>query len=156
MLDDYRERFYNKQYRRLEKLREDDYRGAVELADWKRKVAAGWDGVEVISIDMPDIAKKELGVGDKYVVNVIVDKKDLQDVEIGLEMVFTDGSSDDMENIKMISAEAFRLDKEHDGKAFYSIGYKLQMAGLYSFGIRMFPVNEALPHKQDFGLMRWI
>ena len=156
MLDDYRERFYNKQYRRVVKLRENDYQGAVDLADWKRKVAAGWDGVEVISIDMPDIAKKELGVGDKYVVNVVVDKKDLQDVEIGLEMVFTDGSSDDMENVKMISAESFRLLEEQDGKAFYSIEYKLQMAGLYSFGIRMFPVNEALPHKQDFGLMRWI
>ncbi len=156
MLDDYRERFYNKQYRRVVKLRENDYQGAVEIADWKRKVAAGWDGVEVISIDMPDIAKKELGVGDKYIVNVVVDKKDLQDVEIGLEMVFTDGSGDDMENIKMISAESFKLDEEKDGKAFYSIEYKLQMAGLYSFGIRMFPVNEALPHKQDFGLMRWI
>ncbi len=156
MLDDYRERFYNKQYRRVVKIRENDYQGAVELADWKRKVAAGWDSVEVISIDMPDIAKRELGVGDRYVVNVLVDKKDLQGVDIDLEMVFTDGSSDDMENIKMISAESFKMEEEKDGKAHYTIEYKLQMAGLYSFGIRMIPVNKALPHKQDFGLMRWI
>ena len=157
MLDDYRNRFYNKQYSRLVKLRENDFQQAVEIADWKRKVSAGWNKIEVVSVELPDIAKKELGVGDKYVVNVVLDKKELKDVNIGLEMVFTEGSiTDNMENIKMISAEPFRLVEEKDGKAYYTLKYKLKMAGLYRFGIRMFPVNELLPHRQDFGLMRWV
>jgi phosphorylase/glycogen(starch) synthase len=156
MLDDYRERFYNKQYKRVVKIRENDYEGAVKVAEWKRRVAAGWDQIEVISVDMPDIARKELGIGDKYVVNVVLDKKDLKDVEIGLEMVFTEGSVDNADNIKMISAEPFKLVKEEDGKAYYTIEHKLKRSGLYNFGIRMIPVHEALPHKQDFGLMRWI
>ncbi len=156
MLDDYRERFYNKQYKRVVKIRENDYQGAVELADWKRKISANWDKVEVLSIDLPDITKKELGVSDKYVVNVVVDKNGLKDIKIGLEMVFTDGIGDNMKNVKVISTEPFKLVKEKDEKAYYTIKYKLKMAGLYSFGIRMFPMNDALPHKQDFGLMRWI
>jgi len=156
MLDDYRERFYNKQYKRVEKIRENDYEGAVKVAEWKRRVAAGWDKIEVVSVDMPDIARKELGIGDKYVVNVVLDKKDLKDVEIGLEMVFTEGSVDNADNIKMISTEPFKLVKEKNGKAYYTIEHKLKRSGLYNFGIRMIPVHEALPHKQDFGLMRWI
>jgi len=156
MLDDYRDRFYNKQYKRTLKIRENNYEGAVKIAEWKRHVAAGWDKVEVISVDMPDIAKKELGVGDKYVVNVVLDKKELKDVKIGLEMVFTEGSVDNPDDIRMISAEPFKLEKEEDGKAYYTIEHKLKMSGLYNFGIRMIPLHEALPHKQDFGLMRWI
>ena len=156
MLDDYRERFYNKQYKRVVRIKDNDYEGAVKIAEWKRRVAAGWDKIEVVSVDMPDIAKRELGVGDKYEVNVVLDKKELQDVEIGLEMVFTEGSTENPDNIRMISAEPFRLVKEEDGKAFYTIKYKLKMAGLYNFGIRMYPKHEELPHKQDFGLMRWI
>ncbi len=156
MLDDYRERFYNKQYKRIVKISENDYQGAFELADWKRKVAASWDEIKVLSIDLPDITKKELGVSDEYVVNVVVDRNSLKDVQIGLEMVFINGTGDSMENVKMISAKPFHLVEEKGGKAYYTIKYKLKMAGHYSFGIRMFPVNEALPHKQDFGLMRWI
>jgi phosphorylase/glycogen(starch) synthase len=138
------------------RIKDNDYEGAVKIAEWKRRVAAGWDKIEVVSVDMPDIAKRELGVGDKYEVNVVLDKKELQDVEIGLEMVFTEGSTENPDNIRMISAEPFRLVKEEDGKAFYTIKYKLKMAGLYNFGIRMYPKHEELPHKQDFGLMRWI
>ena len=156
MLDDYRERFYNKQYERTLKIRENDYEGAVKLAEWKRRVAANWDKIEVLSVDMPDIAKKELGVGDRYVVNVVLDKKDLKDVEIGLEMVFTEGSIENPDDIRMISAEPFKLVKEEDGKAYYTIEHKLKMSGLYNFGIRMIPLHPALSHKQDFGLMRWI
>ncbi|NPA35716.1 MAG: alpha-glucan family phosphorylase [Chlorobi bacterium] len=156
MLDDYRERFYNKQYQRVVKIRENDYEGAVNIAEWKRRVAAGWDKIEVVSVEIPDIAKKELGVGDDYVINVVLDKKDLKDIEIGLEMVFTEGNTDNPDDIKMISAEPFELVEEKDGKAHYTIKYKLKMAGLYNFGIRMYPKHPALPHKQDFGLMRWI
>jgi len=156
MLDDYRERFYNKQYKRVVKIKENDYEGAISIAEWKRRVAAGWDKIEVVSVDMPDIAKKELGVGDTYVVNVVLDKKDLQDVKIGLEMVYTEGAVDNPDNIKMISEEAFKLVKEEDGKAYYTIEHKLKRSGLYNFGIRMIPMHDALPHKQDFGLMRWI
>jgi len=156
MLDDYREKFYNKQYKRVLRIKDNDYEGAAKVAEWKRRVAAGWDKIEVISVDMPDIVKRELGVGDKYVVNVVLDKKDLQDVEIGLEMVFTEGSVDNPDNIRMISAEPFKLVEEKDGKAYYTIQHKLKRSGLYNFGIRMIPVHDALPHKQDFGVMRWI
>jgi hypothetical protein len=38
----------------------------------------------------------------------------------------------------------------------YECAVEPGMAGVYEYGLRMFPKHELLPHRQDFALARWI
>ncbi|MBL7776216.1 MAG: hypothetical protein JNK89_09450, partial [Saprospiraceae bacterium] len=45
----------------------------------------------------------------------------------------------------------------HSGKtATYACNFQPQTAGVFEFGFRMFPKHPLLPHRQDFGLVRWL
>ncbi|TAJ12953.1 alpha-glucan family phosphorylase [Marinilabiliaceae bacterium JC017] len=154
MLDDYRDRFYNKLYARIKRLTADDYQFVRDLAAWKRKVLAGWNDIEVLNVDMPDIGRQILGIGDDYSVKVEVDLKQLSGVDIGLEMVFANGNDDELSTI--VHSEPFKIEKKDGTKILYSLDHRLNLPGVFKFGIRMQPLNDDLPHKQDFGLIRWL
>jgi len=154
MLDDYLERFYRPMYHRFKSIKENEFEKAIEIAAWKRRVANGWNDIEVIDIEMPDIWKYELGIGDDYEVNIILDLKKLTGLEVGLEMVFAD-ASDEVAS-KIMSFKEFVVSKKEGSKVYYSLKHKLKLPGVFNFGIRMFPKNEDLPHKQDMGLVRWL
>ncbi len=154
MLDDYLDRFYNKLYNRFKKIRENDYEKAIEIAAWKRKVTAGWNEIEVLDIEMPDIWKYELGIGDTYVVNIVLDLKKLVGVDVGLEMVYTDATDEVV--TKIMGIKEFVVVKHEGSKVHYQMKHQLKLPGVFNFGIRMYPRNENLPHKQDFCLVRWL
>ncbi|MBN2165689.1 MAG: alpha-glucan family phosphorylase [Marinilabiliaceae bacterium] len=154
MLDDYLDRFYNKLYDRFKLLKANEYQKAIEIAAYKRKVLAGWNDIEVMDIEMPDIWKVELGIGDIYEVNVILDLKKLTGIDVGIEMVFTDLSEG--QSTKILSIKEFEVTKKEGSKVYYSLKNVLKLPGVFNFGIRMFPKNSDLPYKQDFGLVRWI
>jgi glycogen phosphorylase/synthase len=127
---------------------------ARELAAWKRKVYSGWDEISLVSSKMPDIGKQELGIGDHYQVDVTLDLKRLVGVDIGLEMVIAEAADDRFPTI--LHVEPFKIVEKHGSQISYHLDYKLNLPGVYKFGIRMYPINENLPHKQDFGLVRWL
>ncbi|TCO07954.1 alpha-glucan family phosphorylase [Natronoflexus pectinivorans] len=155
MINDYGTRFYEPMFERIKKMNENDHRQARELAAWKRRVYAGWEYVQVLSCNMPDIAKQELGIGDNYKVDVVVDLKRLAGVDIGLEIVIADPSKDE-HNPSIVHIEPFKIVKKEGSIVHFSLDYKLNLPGVYKFGLRLFPFNGALPHKQDFALIKWI
>jgi phosphorylase/glycogen(starch) synthase len=154
MLDDYLDRFYSKLYNRFKSIRENDYQKAAEIATWKRKIIQGWNEIEVLDIEMPDIWKYELGIGDDYEVHIVLDLKKLSGMEVGLEMVYTD--AEDVTMSKIMGIKEFLVTKREGTKAYYTLKHKLKLPGVFNFGIRMFPRNEDLPYKQDMGLVKWL
>lgn len=154
MINDYDDRFYSPMYERVKSLHENDFRLVREIAAWKRRVLAGWEDIEVLSINMPDIANKELGIGEKYVVDVVLDLKRLAGTDVGLEMVLAEASDDEFPAILHI--EPFKEVGKECSKVSFKLDYKLNLPGVYKFGIRMVPKNSALPHKQDFSPVRWL
>ena len=154
MIDDYGIRFYEPMFHKVKKLYEDDYRMVRELASWKRKVYAGWDDIKVVSYNMPDIGKHELGIGDNYEVDVTLDLKRLAGTDIGLEIVIADANDSPFPAI--VHIEPFQQVKKEGSLVYYHLSYKLNIPGVHKFGIRMFPLNKDLPHRQDFALVRWI
>ncbi|WP_026473867.1 alpha-glucan family phosphorylase [Alkaliflexus imshenetskii] len=154
MINDYGTRFYEPMFERVKQLNTNDYRIAREIASWKRRVYSGWDYVEVLSCVMPDIGKQELGIGDFYKLNVTLDLRRLAGVDIGLEIVIAEPTDDEFP--KIIHIEPFREVKKEGSVVSYELDYKLNLPGVFKFGVRMYPKNDLLPHKQDFGLVRWI
>lgn len=153
MITDYLNRFYIPQEKRASRLKADDFKEARDLTAWKDKILQIWDKVQVVSIDMPDIAKEELGIGQIYPISVTIDKVD-PDVELGIEMVFASGA--DENNMKVVHAEPFTVAKREGTLVTYNVSLSLNFPGVFRFGMRIFPSNELLPNKQDFPLLKWI
>ncbi len=153
MITDYLNRFYIPQAKRGAVLKENDFKAARDLTAWKSKVRNIWDQIRVVNVDMPDIAKEQLGIGEIYPISVTLDKVD-SDIDLGLEMVFASG--DDENNMKVVHAEPFSVVERNGSQVTYKVSLSLNYPGVFRFGLRIFPSNPLLPHKQDFPLLKWI
>ncbi len=154
MLDDYIERFYSKLAKRSKFIQDNNYAKARELAAWKEKVAGGWDGIEVISVELPEELSLNPSVGQSYDTNIVLDVKNLDKESIGVELVIT--SLDKNNKTKVNEVQELNLVKAEGSKLYFTIHYRLERAGAFKYGFRMFPKNADLPHRQDFCYVRWI
>jgi phosphorylase/glycogen(starch) synthase len=154
MINDYVKRFYDPMYERLQGLIDKDYRQVRDIAAWKRRILAGWDSVEVVSLSIPDIGVKELGIGEDYYIDITLDQKRLTGIDLGLEIVIAEANDDEFPPI--VHIEPFKVVKKEGSIVSYKLDYKLNLPGVFKFGIRLFPKNDLLSHRQDFNLVRWL
>ena len=150
MINDYIDRFYLKEADRTKLLSADNYAKAKEIAAWKEKVAAAWDGIKVFDIETSDVANSTTGTD--YTVRAIVDTNGLGK-DLGLELVVY--KSMDGED-KFYYTKPFDVIKEEGNVLTYQLNAKLKDAGVFRYGYRLYPVNPALPHRMDFAYTRWI
>lgn len=152
MIDDYIERFYNKEAARTAKLRANDYAHAREIVAWKEKVAAAWDGIKVFDVIVNDESNGNAVAGQKYSVQIIVDTNGLgRDIAIE-NVIYKQEDGED----KLWSKVDFEVVKEEGNVLTYELKSTLTDAGVFRFGYRIYPKNEALPHRQDFAFSRWV
>jgi starch phosphorylase len=154
MIDDYIARFYSKLASRSALLIADNYSKAKEIAAWKEKVAAGWDKIQILSMDVPEKLIHNPQVGEINKINIVIDVHEINDKGIGIELVATKLGKNNVDTL--YNVEELKLVKTDGTKLFFSIDYQLNMAGSFKYGFRMFPKNEDLPHRQDFCYVRWI
>ena len=151
MLDDYIQKFYLKLYERSKLIKENNYKAALDLCKWKNSIKETWDSIEVVSIDFPNTLKNTYKMGENYHGEVVLDLKEIDSKNIGVELVFGIDNG-----ARIIDTKELSLDKKVDTLAFYNIDFKLKKPGTYDYGIRIFPKHNMLPHKQDFPLLQWI
>ena len=152
-LDDYFDRFYNREALRFKKLQEHDYRLAKEIALWKETVAERWDGIHVVS---KDTSLLDTGgeTGKKYTMRYVIDEQGLDDA-VGLELVSlkSNTSNDDHE---VHSVRPFKV-KGHEGNLYtFEAVIEPDVAGAFRSCVRMYPKNVNLPHRQDFCYVKWL
>jgi len=152
-LDDYFEKFYNKEAKRFKLLAADGYAKAKEIASWKEAVASRWDEINVVSSNYSDeIATHNIESGKEYSIDIVIDEKGLDDA-IGLELVTTHMGEDGQQHI--YSIEPFSVVKRDGNLYTFNLKHKMENAGSFKSTLRMFPKNAALPHRQDFCYVRW-
>ena len=154
MMDDYFEKFYNKEARRHAYLVADNYKKAREIAAWKQNMAEHWDEIEVLSVEMPDAMLQNPNVGDKFKVAVELDTKGLNDKGLGVELVAVRTSTHN--NDKLYEVEELKLVKCEGSRMRFENEYLLDYAGGLKFAFRLFPKNSDLPHRMDFCYVRWL
>jgi len=154
MIDDYISRFYIKLANRSAYLKTNDYAKAKEIAAWKERMAANWDNIEIVEMDVPDKMFHNPKAGEVYNINIVVDVKDVNEKGIGIELVTTKAGKNNVD--ALYSVEELKLVKTEGSKLYFNIDKQLKMAGTFKYGFRMFPKNEDLPHRQDFCYVRWI
>ena len=154
MLDEYHAKFYGKLAARHRTVRSDSFSVARSQAAWKRRVVAAWDGISIVNKQVFDSSNRAVPLGDNFDATISVYLNGLSKEDIGIEWIFG------KRNIhgKMETRLTRKMDSTHfeNGVATFSCAIQMNLAGVYEYGFRIFPSNLNLPHRQDFGLVKWI
>ena len=152
-LDDYYDKFYNKQALRFKKLAEKDFRLAKDIAQWKETVAERWDAIHVVSRDT-SLIDNGGETGKKYTITYVIDEQGLDDA-VGLELVVLKNNlaGDDHE---VYAVHPFKM-KSHEGNLYtFAATIEPDEAGAFRSCVRMYPKNVNLAHRQDFCYVKWL
>ncbi len=154
MMDDYFSRFYNKLATRSSALTKNKFAEAKKIADWKKEVAAHWDSFQIESIKYDNKSAYQPIVGDDYTIDIVINRKNLKSM-LGIDIVV---ARENPENHKLefVSANPFELKKEEGSKLYFELKRTAVEFGHLKVGFRVYPYNEALPHRMDFAYVRWI
>ncbi len=151
-LDDYYEKFYNKQAKRFKALSKDNNRLAKELAQWKETVAERWDAIRVVKAEWTYPAAG-IETAQKYTIRYVIDEQGLEDA-VALEKVNVYINKEGEE--KIFSIEPLKV-VGHEGNNYtFEATLAPQQAGQFKSAIRMYPKHKELPHRQDFCYIKWL
>ncbi len=89
----------------------------------------------------------------KYTIKYVIDEQGLNDA-VGLEFVSvkTDSEGED----KVANVFPFKLIGHEGNQYTFEATVESSEAGTYKTGVRMYPKNEELPHRQDFCYVKWL
>ena len=151
-LDDYYEKFYNKQAKRFKALSKDNNKLAKDLAQWKETVAERWDAIRVVKAEWTYPAVG-IETAQKYTIRYVIDEQGLEDA-VALEKVNVYINKEGEE--KIFSIEPLKV-VDHEGNNYtFEATLAPQQAGQFKSAIRMYPKHKELPHRQDFCYIKWL
>lgn len=150
-LDDYFDKFYNRQAKRFAELCSKDNKLAKELAAWKEQVAEKWDAINVVSKNVD--ALHDVTTGKKAKLSFTIDEQGLKDA-VGLELVILYNTP--VDDVNVFEVVPFKMVKSEGNCYTFEVEYNPNVAGYYKYGVRMYPKNSKLPHRQDFAYVKWI
>lgn len=150
-LDDYYEKFYNKEADRFKELVADNYAKAKDIVLWKENVAARWDAIHVV--DKDETALQDVATGKPVTLSYTIDEQGLNDA-IGLELVVLSSHSED--DLQIHKVHPFEMVKQEGNLFTFKVTFEADEAGSYKCAVRMYPKNALLPHRQDFCYVKWI
>ena len=152
-LDDYFDKFYNRQAQRSAQLRADNNALAKRIALWKETVAERWDGIHVVSKET-SFLENGGETGKTYRIRYVIDEQGLDDA-IGLELVslYDDKNASDRQ---VYSTHPFRVVAREGNLFTFEAEIEPSNAGSFRSCVRMFPNNPLLPHRQDFSYVKWL
>ena len=154
MLDDYFERFYNKLYKKQAEVNANEYKLAHEIAAWKKKVKLNWDKLNVVSVNFSGKEKNTLKPNEEYFCKVSLDLKELNDIEVGVEMLITQQNDKEQKTIE--KTHNLNLVSNENGIANYELKFKAAKPGNFNYGFRVYPINKNLSYRQDFPYVKWV
>lgn len=151
-LDDYIAKFYAPEARRAAWLKADNFAKAHEIVEWKERVVAVWDQIQVLSVDFDDARLlSNPQTGTPYKITVKIDTKGLGD-SLRVELVtFEDKNGES----KFLERQDLKVVQREGDVLTYQLSSKLRDAGVFHVALRMYPWNDNLPHRQDFAYVRW-
>jgi starch phosphorylase len=155
MLDDYIHRFYNKLAGRSALLKDNRFAKAREIAAWKQEVAEHWDSFQVESVSTDgDLVNAVSMMGREHTVSIVIDRRELRGT-LGADLVVTKDNQE-TNSLDLLAVHPFELKQTEGSKLYFELKWCASEAGVRKIGIRVYPVNEELPHRMDFAYVRWI
>ena len=151
-LDDYYDKFYCRQAERFHKLAANNNQLAKEIAQWKEIVAERWDAIHVVSKNTT-IPTTGMVTGETYNVKYVIDEQGLDDA-VGLEVVVVSTDKNGEEHV--YNKHPFKMTGKEGNLYTFEANIEAAKAGSFKTGVRMYPKNNNLPHRQDFCYIKWL
>ena len=152
MIRDYIDRFYSKEAARSKKLKANNYAIAKEIVAWKENVVEKWDSVNAVDIQLSDSLSNSTNDGAPIEATIKLDTAGLGK-DLGVELVIYREEDGQQKFHRVIP---FEVVAEDGNMLTYHMKQNTKDSGVFRFGIRVFPWNEKLPHRQDFAYMKWL
>ena len=129
----------------------DTFDGAYELAQWKKRVLAGWDGVHIDHVETEGLADApELGGGMD--VRAFVSLGSLSPQDVRVELVHGRVRKDD--SLVDTSSVALTLGESYEGGRHRFDGHVvLDRAGSFGYTVRILPDHADLASPAELGLV---
>jgi starch phosphorylase len=151
MLKDYTEQLYQPALRLGQRMDADHFHLARDLADWKRRVAAAWDGVALRAVGP---LEGQVAIGQTTPVEAFVRLGALapEDVEVALVAALDEGGT-----LRALHATPMRPDAHAGahGERRYQAELASDANGSLVYGVRVRPSHPGLAHPFEMGLARW-
>ncbi len=148
------EKYYIPLDKRQKDMVKNDFHNAREMAFWKKKLRREWSHIEILSFVKPDNTKESLLLGRECKSELVVSIGDLEPEDIGVELILAEQNAKGDYVIKDLFE--FKVVEFKDGIATYRANVIPDIAGTYQLAGRMYAKNKAMPHRQDFELVRWL
>ena len=152
MIRDYIDRFYSKEAARSKKLKANNYAVAKEIVAWKENVVEKWDNVHAVDAQLSESLNNSTNDGEPIEATIKLDTAGLGK-DLGVELVIYREEDGQQKFHRVIP---FDVVAEEGDVLTYHMKQNTKDSGVFRFGIRVFPWNEKLPHRQDFAYMKWI
>lgn len=152
MIRDYIDRFYSKEAARSKKLKANNYAVAKEIVAWKENVVEKWDNFHAVDVQLSESLNNSTNDGEPIEATIKLDTAGLGK-DLGVELVIYREEDGQQKFHRVIP---FDVVAEEGDVLTYHMKQNTKDSGVFRFGIRVFPWNEKLPHRQDFAYMKWI
>jgi starch phosphorylase len=151
MVRDYVETLYEPTAARTDRLSDDGCRPARDLARWKARVAAAWDGVSVDAVDS-DTSVAEIGSRRPVEATVRLGQLHADDVEVQL-LHGPVAQHGELEPVTVAPMSA--AGPPDDGTLRYRGEVACESAGRYGLTVRVVPAHPDLSASVELGRIAW-
>jgi len=153
MVAEYTNRFYLRCLENAERLTNDDYAKARELADWRRRMSAGWHSVHIASVQSPPNDTHVMG--SQLPVSAEIHLGDIPVDDVLVEVYH--GELDSQGEITAAQTTTLRMNEQGPNGSFTFNGeIPCQRAGQRGFTVRVLPLKKGFTlDRFETGLVTW-
>jgi starch phosphorylase len=133
------------------RLLNSDYRGAADLAAWKKRVRAAWAGVRVEHVESSGVGDAP-EVGDRLSVRAFVALGDLTPDDVEVQLVHGVINSEDV--LVDTTVTPLRVEETYEGDRYRFDGeVVLERSGPFGYTVRVVPRNDLLISNAEMGIV---
>jgi starch phosphorylase len=157
MLRGYIDDAYLPAIKRHTELSADSFAKARELAHWRERVEAAWDGVQIIKLEVRPTAivgSAELAVNEPVEARATVELNGLTSDDVRVEAY--SGAIDNRDRFQNAVGLPMGFDSnDEQGKPRYCARIASEHSGHFGLTVRVFPSNADLPNKYAMFTVKW-
>ena len=152
MVRDYVEQMYEPAATRADTMVTGSWERARSLAAWKRRVAQGWEAVNVAAVEGDT---STLEVGAVRSVSAVVSLGTLSTDDVAVQLAHGQvGPSDELSNTEVVEMELLGLGDEAGQHRFVGT-FACERTGRHGFTVRVVPKHRDLPVPAEMGCVAW-
>jgi starch phosphorylase len=132
---------------------DDDFSGAAKLAEWKRRVLEGWEGVRVDHVESSGVPDSPQ-IGSTLDVRVYASLGPLSPDDVDVQVVH--GQVDGDDQLRDYEVVSLRLTESYEaGRHRFEGQIELGSNGPFGYTVRIVPKNDLLASVSELGLVAW-